>query len=398
MSTGIIYLAKNTINNKCYVGQTKRTLEIRKKQHLNTTTKADYKFARALCKYPESVWKWTVLAEVPVEELNEYEYFFINDLDSCENGYNTLSGLAWSEGGNPTYDPTVYELWHPEHGEIKETISELCKRHESFGKHFYLLVQGKRQHINGYILLKNKDNYDKIIKTYDFYHPEVGVVTCTTKQLFNNYRSCFKSTENRINVLTSGRVSIHHGWCLAKDKDKYKDLLSISSKITLTHKEHGTLTLKRTEWKEQYGIFESSMTYLLNGRYKSSRGWSLLETNDNPDRQKQIELLEPEIKECVEKLGTVKVKALKFVKGEIKSAMYNSCEEVTNAIVDNLKIQLIPGNFYSTEQLKSILHSEFKLLKVNKNIKGSLIEDYLNVKKTTKRVEGKVTSGYLVEN
>ena len=74
--------------------------------------------------------------------------------------------------------------------------------------------------------------------------------------------------------------------------------------------------------------------------------------------------------------------------------MYNSCEEVTNAIVDNLKIQLIPGNFYTTEQLKSIFDNEFKLLKVNKNIKGSLIEDYLDVKKTTKRINGKVTSGY----
>lgn len=276
MSTGIIYLAKNTISNKCYVGQSTRPLEIRKKEHLNTTAKADYKFARALRKYPLNSWEWTILAEVPVEELNEYEYFFINDLDSFKNGYNTLSGLSWSEGGNPTYNPTIYKLYHPECGIIEETISELCKRHESFSSHFSLLLKGERQHINGYVLLDNKDNYESIIKSYDFYHPEVGVVTCTTKELFNRYRDYFKSKENRIHMLTNNTVSIHHGWCLAENKERYEDLLDISSRVTLTHPEHGTLTLKRSEWKKQYGIVDSAMSYLLNGRYKSSRGWSLV--------------------------------------------------------------------------------------------------------------------------
>lgn len=230
-------------------------------------------------KYPESTWEWTILAEVPIEELNEYEYFFINDLDSYKNGYNTLSGLSWGNTGNPTYNPTIYELWHPEHGEIKETVSELCKRYTDFSKHLSLLIRGERQHINGYVLLKNKDNYDKIIKIYDFYHPEVGIITCTTKELFNNYRNYFKSKENRIHMLTNQTVTIHHGWCLAENQDRYNDLLDTTVYLTLNHPEHGTLTLKKSEWKKRFNLLDSAMTNLKNGNYKSSRGWKFVPDN-----------------------------------------------------------------------------------------------------------------------
>ena len=122
-----------------------------------------------------------------------------------------------------------------------------------------------------------------------------------------------------------------------------------------------------------------------------------IEYIDNPESRDAISEVYPLIREAYEKLGSKKIKNLHFVKKLIKSAMYNSCEEVTTIIVDSLKIQLIPGNFYSIEQLRNIMNNGFKLLKVNKNIKGSLIEDYLDVKKTTKRIEGKVTSGYLVK-
>lgn len=279
MTTGIIYLAKNTISNKCYVGQTTRTLEVRKKEHLKHTIKNSYKFGSALRKYPESSWEWSILIEVSSKELDEYERYFIKDLNCFKNGYNCNAGGEWKDEGNPRHDTTIYELWHPEHGEIRETISELSKRHSSFTKHFSGLVSGKRKHINGYVLLSNKDNYEKIIRIYSFYRPEVGVVTCTTKELFLTYRNYFTCKENPINALTSKKVKIQYGWVLVENKDIYEDLVDISQHLTLTHPEHGTLTLKRSEWKKQYGLVDSGMTYLLNGRYKSSHGWSLVKEN-----------------------------------------------------------------------------------------------------------------------
>lgn len=273
MTTGIVYLAKNKISGKCYVGQTTRTLEIRKVEHLKGTIKDGFKFGRALRKYPIDSWEWSILIEVDAADLDENERFFIKDLNSNKNGYNCNDGGGFKGIGNPRYDTTIYELWHPEFGEIKETISDLCKRHNSFSKHFYLLLKGERQHINNYVLLKNKDKYQDIIKTYDFYHPEVGIITCTTKELFDTYRHHFSDSENCLYTLTNKRVKIHFGWVLAENKDNYKDILDPSGYLTLWHPELGTKTMKRSEWKKQYKIADSAMTYLINGRYKSSHGW-----------------------------------------------------------------------------------------------------------------------------
>lgn len=281
MTIGIVYLAKNKISGKCYCGQTTRTLEIRKIEHLKGTIKDGFKFGRALRKYPIDSWEWSILIEVDAADLDENERFFIRDLDSNKSGYNCNDGGGFKGTGNPRYDTTIYELWHPEFGEIRETISDLCKRHSSFSKHFSGLIKGKRQHINGYVLLKNKDSYQDIIRTYDFYHPEVGVVNCTTKELFDTYNKCFKSKENRIHMLTNRTVSIHHGWCLAENKDKYEDILDPSKYLTLWHPELGTKTLKRSEWKKQYKMSDSAMTYLVNGKYKSSHNWRYF---SNPDK------------------------------------------------------------------------------------------------------------------
>ena len=122
-----------------------------------------------------------------------------------------------------------------------------------------------------------------------------------------------------------------------------------------------------------------------------------IEYINNLESRDAISEVYPLIKEAHEKLGDKSIKNLKFVKKSIKSAIYNSCEAVYSILVNNLKTHLVSGNFYSTEQLKDILDNEFKLLDINIVRKGSLIEKYLKVKKTTKRINGKVTSGYLVE-
>lgn len=273
MTTGIIYLAKNTISKKCYVGQTIRTLEQRKKEHLWHTIKADYKFGRALQKYPLDSWEWSVLAEVPIEELDECEIFFIEDLDTFNNGYNTLISNNWKGAGNPRKNYVTYELWHPQHGTVEENINELCKRSTSFG-HIHELLRGVRLHIAGFVLPENKDKYDSIVKNYDFYHPDYGAITCTTMELFRQYPDHFKKECNIYN-LTARKVKVCAGWCLAENKENYKDLADISGYVTLSHSEHGTLTLKKSEFKKNYGLTDSGISYLISGRNKSTRGWTL---------------------------------------------------------------------------------------------------------------------------
>lgn len=40
--------------------------------------------------------------EVEVEKLDEYERFFIKDLDTYYNGYNSCRGGGWKGEGSPT--------------------------------------------------------------------------------------------------------------------------------------------------------------------------------------------------------------------------------------------------------------------------------------------------------
>ena len=58
----LIYKAENIINGKMYIGQTIKTLEERKQQHLLNAKKGKgYKFQEALRYWGADNFRWTVL-------------------------------------------------------------------------------------------------------------------------------------------------------------------------------------------------------------------------------------------------------------------------------------------------------------------------------------------------
>ncbi len=94
---GLIYLAKNKINGKVYIGQTIKTLDARKKGHINgsKTSSNGMMFLNALRKYGEGNFEWSILEEnIPKEILDDREKFYIASYDSTNkiNGYNICSG------------------------------------------------------------------------------------------------------------------------------------------------------------------------------------------------------------------------------------------------------------------------------------------------------------------
>lgn len=275
MSNGIIYLAKNKISSKSYVGQTIRTLEIRKEEHFKNTTKGNYKFSNALKKYPTDSWEWSILAEVPIEELDKTEAFFIRDLDTFKNGYNTLNGEDWSGDGNPRINRTVYDLWHPDYGVVSGTLSELRQKDQVLSNHLSSLVSEKRNYIGRYVLLKNKDKYDEFFKLYEFYHPSFGTIKCSAEELFRTYPQYFDKKDLIWN-LTCKKVKYSRGWVLAENKDRYEDLEDKSKLLTLQHPQHGILTMRKSQWKKEFGLSDSGMTFLQKGKYKSTKGWFLV--------------------------------------------------------------------------------------------------------------------------
>ena len=102
---GIIYLAKNKVNGKVYVGQTIKTLEKRRSEHENQAyKKAIVYFQKALRHYGLDNFEWSVLDQTEDrKELNEKEKQWIRKLDSCNPrfGYN---GTYGGDGVIPTIE------------------------------------------------------------------------------------------------------------------------------------------------------------------------------------------------------------------------------------------------------------------------------------------------------
>lgn len=106
---GSIYIIRNTINNKVYIGQTTQTVSIRFTNHkMASRTGEDTKFYRAMRKHGEENFYPELLEQVEIENLNNRERYWIKYYDSYYNGYNSTLG-----GDQPyriNYDK-VKELW-----------------------------------------------------------------------------------------------------------------------------------------------------------------------------------------------------------------------------------------------------------------------------------------------
>lgn len=92
----IVYLIKNTVNNKVYVGQTINSLTQRMHGHIADSKRGkDTKMSRALKKYGENNFIFGELVRCNnTDELNEMELYFISKYKSTEDsyGYNLRIG------------------------------------------------------------------------------------------------------------------------------------------------------------------------------------------------------------------------------------------------------------------------------------------------------------------
>lgn len=101
----IIYKATNLVNGKVYIGQTVKTLEKRKRKHINdaVSNRSKNVFHKALRKYGEDNFTWEVIDSAESEtELSEKEIYWISFYHSYiyvdnSNGYNMTIG---GEGAN----------------------------------------------------------------------------------------------------------------------------------------------------------------------------------------------------------------------------------------------------------------------------------------------------------
>ena len=95
MKTGLIYIIKNTINDKVYIGQTTTTLKTRFAQHRKKSVISSrfYKLYNAIRKYGKDKFYIELLEkDIPINKLNEREIYYIDKFNSCNSGYNTTKG------------------------------------------------------------------------------------------------------------------------------------------------------------------------------------------------------------------------------------------------------------------------------------------------------------------
>lgn len=110
-----IYKITNKINDKCYIGKTERTIEIRWREHLKniySLNEYDKPLYRAIRKYGIENFYIEKIEEVDASILNERESYWIEYFQSFKKGYNATSG-----GDGKRY--LDYELISKMYNEIK---------------------------------------------------------------------------------------------------------------------------------------------------------------------------------------------------------------------------------------------------------------------------------------
>lgn len=93
---GFIYIIRNTVNSKVYIGQTRTSVEQRWKEHLRHAQYGDQVINRAMKKYGVDKFYIETLEICSIELLNYREMYYIDLYDST----NKSKGYNVSIGGN----------------------------------------------------------------------------------------------------------------------------------------------------------------------------------------------------------------------------------------------------------------------------------------------------------
>ena len=150
----LIYKITNTVNDKIYVGQTTRTLEQRKWQHLNAVKNGHKNHLyNAMRKYGVDKFKFEKICDVDsIENLNILERYYIAKYDCIRNGYNMVDGgnnnvmfidevkvkhlermRSEATRNKISESMKLYRKLHPFTDEHKKKLSEKAKGNHNFG-------------------------------------------------------------------------------------------------------------------------------------------------------------------------------------------------------------------------------------------------------------------------
>ena len=104
MSNGTIYIIKNQINDKVYIGQTIQTPIRRWQAHLSDSKDKNTHLYRAMRSYGVENFYMEILEDgIPTSQLSDREIYYINKYNSYYEGYNSTLGGETGAPGTPVY-------------------------------------------------------------------------------------------------------------------------------------------------------------------------------------------------------------------------------------------------------------------------------------------------------
>jgi len=135
--TGVIYLALNIFNGKCYVGLSDDFVR-RKRHHVNPKLWGDSHFHRAMRKWGPGAFLWVILErDIPMSELGKRESYWISVYDSFRNGYNQTTGDGRRIHSEQTKEKIrashLARVARGEHNTQLETPEQKLARHAKIG-------------------------------------------------------------------------------------------------------------------------------------------------------------------------------------------------------------------------------------------------------------------------
>lgn len=214
----LIYRVTNRINGKVYIGQTQKSLEIRKKRHLKTSHK-NY-FQIALKKYGLENFYWEILEDniTNINHLNQREQYYIKLFKSNDKrfGYNlTEGGYGVKRSGWHHRLETKEKIGRANKGlhrtqEQRVLISEAVKkagwRHSSEQLERMRLRKLGKKHSEE---IKRKQSLNQIGLRLGWKHNEE-----TKKKISNKtkkYSGCTAKRLDNCSKYKGGRFCIRHG-------------------------------------------------------------------------------------------------------------------------------------------------------------------------------------------
>ena len=102
---GYIYIIKNNINNKVYIGQTTTSIDRRWKEHLrHAKPNAKQVISKAMNKHGRSNFYIEKIAECDLSIVDDLEIYYIKKYNSTSNGYNVSMGGKTYMAERPAID------------------------------------------------------------------------------------------------------------------------------------------------------------------------------------------------------------------------------------------------------------------------------------------------------